>query len=91
MRYRVPAQVAFIDGAVFGEGEVLYLTMLPSGKTVLLRDMARSIWLVAADCREVVPEIEKLLGQPPSAIASHVAGFLSELLARGLLEESGPR
>ena len=47
--YRVPDNIAWVDGADFGLAEELYLTVVPDGRTVMLKDSARLIWLVAAD------------------------------------------
>lgn len=86
--YRVPDDVAWIDGADIGMDEELYLTKLPDGQTVLLRESARLIWLVAAEGRAVLPAVAELAGAEPSAIEDDVTGFLDELASRGLLDPS---
>jgi len=48
-RYRVPDTIAWVDGTDFDLDADLYLTKLPSGNTVLLKDTARLIWLVAIE------------------------------------------
>lgn len=85
--YQVPAHVAWVDGTQEGLGEELYLTMVPDGTTVLLKDTARLIWLVAAEGGDVLPEVADLVGLPPAEIAKDVNRFLTELIGRGLLTD----
>jgi len=91
--YRVPDNIAWVDGADFGMAEELYLTVVPDGRTVLLKDSARLIWLVAADGGDdVVAEVAELVGRPPAEIEGDVHQFLADLTGRGLLATapSGP-
>ena len=83
--YQVPDNLAWIDGADWGMGEELYLTIVPDGRTVLLKDTARLIWLVAARGGDVVNEVARTVGLPAVDIEPQVAEFLPELLTRGLL------
>jgi len=87
MRYRVPENVAYIDGADMELGDVLLLTLLPHGQSVRLEGIGRQVWTTAADGSDVVAGIAKMVGQPPDAIASDVAAFLADLVDRGLLTE----
>lgn len=65
--------------------EELYLTVVPDGRTVLLKDTARLIWLVAADGGNVIDEVAELVGLPAEQVAGEIATFLEDLTARGLL------
>lgn len=85
--YRVPSSVASVDGADFGLDEELYLTIVPDGRTVLLKDTARLIWHVAADgSDDVVRDVAALVGLAPDQVSEGVAAFLADLTARGLLD-----
>ena len=90
--YRVPDNVAWIDGTDPGIDEELYLTVTPGGQTVLLKDSARVIWLVVAEGRDVLPDVAELFGISPAEIEDEVNHFLDDLVSRGLLtrEEHGP-
>ncbi len=84
--YLVPGNVAWVDGEDFGMAEELYLTIVPDGRTVLLKDTARLIWHVAADgAVNVADEVAELVSMPVSEIEADVASFLEDLTARGLL------
>jgi hypothetical protein len=84
--YLVPGNVAWVDGEDFGMAEELYLTIVPDGRTVLLKDTARLIWHVAADgAVNVAEEVAELVSMPVSEIDADVTGFLEDLTARGLL------
>lgn len=85
--YRVPDTIAWVDGSQFGMADELYLTVVPDGRTVLLKDTARLIWLVAADGGNVLADIAELVGRPPAEIEDDVKQFLTDLIGRGLLEK----
>lgn len=87
--YVVPPNIAWVDGADFGMAEELYLTVVPEGRTVLLKDTARLIWHVAAEGGDVLAGVAELVGLPPEQIADDVNGFLTDLVARGLLTKRG--
>ena len=87
MRYRVPDNVAYIDGADLEAGNVLLLTLLPDGQSVRLEGIGRQIWAMAAEGSDVVAEIAKMVGQQPDTISGDVAAFLADLVGRGLLTE----
>ncbi len=87
--YRVPDDIAWVDGPDVGLGEELYLTVVPEGRTVLLKDTARLIWLIAAEGGEVLTEIATLVGRPAAEIEPDVQAFLADLTARGLLVAPG--
>lgn len=85
--YRVPPQLAWVDGAAHGMGEELYLSVLPAGRTVLLRDTARLIWLVAAQgSDDVARDVAHAVGLHREQVAEDVAAFVDDLVGRGLLE-----
>lgn len=86
--YRVPDDIAWIDGTDASMGEELYLTKVPDGHTVLLTGSARLIWLVAAEGQSVLPAVAELAGVAPSAIEDDVHCFLRDLTLRGLLTRS---
>lgn len=89
-QYRVPDNVAWVDGAEHGMAEELYLTIVPDGRTVLLEDTARLIWHVAADgATNVVEEVADLVGLPAGEVERDVNDFLADLTGRGLLLRSG--
>lgn len=83
--YRVPDNLAWIDGADFDLPDELYLTVVPDGRTVLLKGTARLIWLVAKDGGDVLAEVAELVGRPPAEIAGDVETFLADLTSRSLL------
>jgi len=85
MTFRVPDNVAYIDGSDLGQGEVLYLTLLPHGRTVRLEGVGRQIWMIAAEGGSVAAEISELVGQPLEIVAGGVTSFLGELVYRRLL------
>ncbi len=88
MRYCVPANVAYIDGAEVDLGQVLYLTILPYGQSVCLEGIGRLIWTQAASGDDPVTGIASLVGKPVDSIEQDVADFLEDLLRRGLLAKS---
>lgn len=83
--YRVPDNISWVDGANFGLAEELYLTTVPEGTTVLLKDTARLIWLVAIEGGDVLAEVSALAGQPEAEIQRDVSEFLRDLRWRGLI------
>lgn len=87
MRYRVPDNLAYIDGAEMESGDVLVLTLLPQGQSVCLEGIGRQLWTMAAEGGDVVAEIAKIVGQPPDDVAGDVTAFLRVLVDRGLLTE----
>ena len=87
MRYRVPETVAYIDGPDMELGDVLLLTVLPHGRSVRLEGIGRQIWTMAAEGRDVMAEIPKMVEQPLDIAAEDVAVFLRDLVDRGLLTE----
>jgi len=87
---RVPDNIAWVDGADFGLAEELYLTVVPQGTTVLLKDTARLIWLVAIEGGDVLTEVAALVDQEPQVIESDVTAFLVDLTSRGLLAQPTP-
>jgi len=83
--FAVPDNIAWVDGADVGLADELYLTVVPDGHTVLLKDTARLIWHVAAEGGNVLEDVAKLVSMPSDAIADDVNSFLTDLVARGLL------
>lgn len=90
MTYRVPENVAFVDGSDMAQGDVLFLTLLPYGRTVRLEGVGRIIWIIAAEGRDVATEVAELVGQPLEAISDEISSFLGDLLDRRLLTPRGP-
>ncbi len=89
--YLVPANVAWVDGADLGMAEELYLTIVPAGRTVLLRDTARLIWHVAAEgSDDVVRDVAEIVQLPEDQVADDVRAFLADLTTRGLLTPRTP-
>lgn len=88
MRYGVPDTIAYIDGAEMEQGEVLFLTRLPHGRTVRLESLGRRIWITAAEGGDAVAMIAELVGQPRERFEADVTSFLEDLVHRGLLAES---
>lgn len=87
MKYQVPDNVAYIDGADMQQGEVLYLTLLPLGQSVRLEGVARLLWIVAAAGGDAVSESAILAGEFADRVAPEVGSFLAELMDRGFLTE----
>lgn len=69
-----------------GLAEGLYFTVIPDGRTVLLKDTARLIWHVAADgSDDIVRDVAELVGVPAAEVSGVIIAFLEDLAARGLL------
>lgn len=85
MRYRVPERVAWVDAEDLGQGESLYLVVVPGGLPVVLEGTARLIWHVAAGGGEVLPEVAELVGKPAGEIERDVETFVGDMVRRGLL------
>lgn len=83
--YRVPDTIAWVDGADLGLAEELYLTVVPDGTTVLLKDTARLIWLAAITTADVQGAVAAQVGLPANSIADDVTLFLADLASQGLL------
>lgn len=86
--YRVPDDIAWIDGSEVGLGEQLYLTRLPSGETILLEGTARMIWHAAVTVPDSVEQVAVLVAREIGEIESEVARFRDELLVDGFLAGS---
>lgn len=84
-RYRVPDDIAWIDGTEIGLGEELYLTRLPIGHTVRLKDTARMVWHHAVTVHAATESVAQLVGRPPSEIEAEIKIFLGRLVASRLL------
>ena len=85
--YHIPHDIAWVDGADFEMAEELYLTVVPDGRAVLLKDTARLIWLAARAGGDVVAQVAAWCGVSPADIGHDVSKFLQQLVERGLLEE----
>ena len=85
--YRIPHDIAWVDGADFEMAEELYLTVVPDGRAVLLKDTARLIWLAARAGGDVVAQVAAWCGVSPADIGQDVSEFLQQLVERGLLED----
>lgn len=84
-RYRVPDDIAWIDGTEIGMGEELYLSRLPSGDTVQLTGTARMMWHAALEGGDVPGQVGALTGVSPADISRQVTDFLDELAVQGFL------
>lgn len=84
-RYRVPSDIAWIDGTEVGLGEDLYLTRLPGGATVQLKDTARMIWHAAMSSGDPTEQVASLVGRQPAEVAAEVNTFIDDLLGAALL------
>ncbi len=82
--------IAWVDGADFEMAEELYLTVVPDGRAVLLKDTARLIWLAARAGGDVVAQVAAWCGVSPADIGQDVSEFLQQLVERGLLERRPP-
>lgn len=86
MRYRVPGQIAYLDGTDVGEDDAVYVTRLPSGHTVQLAGTARLIWREVVAGRDPLPRTALALRLPADRVEAGVAAFLARLVREGLLE-----
>ena len=72
MRYRVPDDVAWVAGAEILDADPhLYVMVVPDGTPVVL---------------DAVAEVTTATGEMAETIRASVEGFLSDLVAHGLLE-----
>ena len=90
-RYRVPDDIAWIDGTEIGLGEELYLSQMPGGHTILLENTARMIWHIALTGSPVADQVAALVGLPPGTVGAEVERFLADLEAAGLLSSTHRR
>jgi hypothetical protein len=80
-------RVAWLDLADRDQ-DALYVTTLPDGPPLVLRESAALIFLVATEggtLEDVVARVAEQAAQPPEAIRSDVVAFVDELLRLGLL------
>ncbi|MHA6509039.1 hypothetical protein [Tessaracoccus sp. Y1736] len=77
--YRVPDDIAWIDGTEIGLGEELYLTRLPSGETIQLKGPGRMIWLSATHDIDPIGAVAALVGRPRQELVPLIRGFMSSL------------
>ena len=75
------------DVAVESREGVVYVSRVPEGRIVVLRDVAALIWEEAqrADARSIADRVASLTAQPVAAIEGHVTAFVSGLVEEGLL------
>lgn len=88
--YRVPDDIAWIDGTEIGLGEELYLARLPTGETLLLKDTARMVWHQAVSDPQVGERVAELVGRSPAEIHGEIDGFVQRLIDAGLLATRKP-
>ena len=87
MRYRVPDDVAWVAGAeILNADPHLYVMVVPDGTPVVLDAMASLIWQAAGSGLDAVAEVTTATGEMAETIRASVEGFLSDLVAHGLLE-----
>lgn len=84
-RYRVPDDVAWIDGTEIGLGEELYLTRIPSGDTVQLTGTARMIWHAAVSQHDFRESLLGQVSENPADAEAQVEAFVQQLLSARLL------
>lgn len=84
-RYRVPDDIAWIDGTEIGMGEELYTTRLPSGDTVQLTGTARMVWHAALKGGDIVRQVSTLTSVAPADVSRQVTDFLDELVVQRFL------
>lgn len=87
-RYRVPDDIAWVDGTEFVLGEELYPTRLPSGDTIVLTGTARMIWHAAGAETDVSRNVAALVVLPPGEVAAQCDAFCQELVRASLLVEA---
>lgn len=85
--YRRPANVAVVVDEE-DDGEVVYLSALPSGSLVVLRGTGALIWqrAISTAGADLVDQLSVSVGMTPEAIRDDVEGFVRELVEQGLLE-----
>ena len=87
MRYRVPDDVAWVAGAEILDADPhLYVMVVPDGTPVVLDAMGSLIWQAAGSGLDAVAEVTTATGEMAETIRASVEGFLSDLVAHGLLE-----
>lgn len=69
---------------------VVYLGRLPAGPLVILQGSGSEVWRAAQDAprESVAARVAEALGVDEAEVAASVDDFVSDLLARGLLETS---
>ena len=79
------------DVAVESREGVVYVSRLPEGPIVVLRDVAALIWEEAqrADSRSIADRVAERTARPVDEIEQEVASFVAGLLAGGLLVGEG--
>lgn len=82
---RRPADVAIVE-----ESGVVYLGLLPGGPLIVLDGSASVVWHAAQGAARdgVARRVAEATGVDERVVAPSVAGFVDELLAKGLLESS---
>lgn len=90
-QYRVPDDIAWIDGTEIGLREELYLSRLPSGATVQLTGTARIIWHSARRGVDAVSEVSRLTERPAVETRREIESFLERLSEARLIEAGACR
>ena len=91
--YRIPEHIAYVHSEEFAKYSptASYLANLLTGEMSVLEGSASIIWGIfeePATVEEAIEIIAELAGQSPEDIAPEVRGFIPQLLAKSLLEET---
>lgn len=88
--YTVPADVGWTVEEDQTGADVVYLAPLPHGPISVLRGTAALIWLatVEGDPDDLAERVAAEAEVPVEDVRGEVEGFVSQLLARGLLTAS---
>lgn len=85
MTYRVPDNVAHVDGTNLKVDDAVYVTRLPSGHTVRLAGTAGLIWREVVAGRDPLPGTARALSLPEESVETEVSDFVARLVSQGLL------
>lgn len=84
--WRVHPDVAWLYGADFLHNDhAVYAMVVPDGEPLVLGGSAAMVWEAALNDGDTVELVAWASGADPAEIAPHVAAFLFDLVARGLL------
>lgn len=87
MRYRVRPEVAWVSGDEIGAEAGIYLADVREPQPMVLLGSAELIWLVAAEGGDLPDDIEVADEAERETVRAQVRQFVTDLVARGFLEE----